>query len=95
MKNTTVSVPWTEGLHMQPAAKLVRTARKFGSEITVKHGGKAADARSILSILMLCAVLGSPVEVQASGADEVEAIAAMEQVFVEDENEELKKKPKS
>ena len=75
-------VHWTEGLHLRHAAKLVRTGQQFRSTILLRHGGKIADIRSILSVIALCATLGTTLNVEASGEDEREAAQAIEQVFV-------------
>jgi phosphotransferase system HPr (HPr) family protein len=40
-----------------------------------------ADARSILSILILCATLGATLDIEASGPDEREVIEAVEAFF--------------
>lgn len=41
-----------------------------------------ADARSIISILLLCAALGTVIDVEASGDDEEVALQAVENAFV-------------
>jgi phosphocarrier protein HPr len=81
MRITKVVVPWEEGLHLRPAAKLVRTARYFRSRIFLKRGGKIADVRSILSVLSLCATMGMTLDLEATGEDEHAAARAVEQVF--------------
>lgn len=81
MKKTTVMIPWKEGLHLRPATKLVKLAQSFHSQMTLKLGSVAADATSILSVLVLCASLNSVVEVEAEGLDELDAIAAIEEFF--------------
>jgi phosphotransferase system HPr (HPr) family protein len=40
-----------------------------------------ADARSVLSILILCAGLGATLDIEASGPDEREAIEAVDSFF--------------
>jgi len=81
MKRARVVVPWKGGLHMRPAARLAEHARKFRSSIWLQAGGKVADARSILSILMLCASVGTALDVEVSGDDEEIALPAVESVF--------------
>jgi phosphotransferase system HPr (HPr) family protein len=81
MKRSTVVVPWREGLHLRPAANLVRLSRRFSSTIFIKCSGKAADLRSILSILSLCATMGTALDIEAAGDDEHDAARAVEQVF--------------
>ena len=40
-----------------------------------------ADLRSILSILALCATMGTTLTLEASGEDEKDAVQALEQAF--------------
>jgi phosphocarrier protein len=81
MKCSKVVVLWREGLHLRPAARLVQVAKQFQSAIYLKGGGKIADLRSILSVLALCATMGTGLDVEAAGDDEQDAIQAIEQVF--------------
>ena len=95
MKRATVAVPWREGLHLRPAARLVRVAQKFRSSISLTFHDRVADARSILSVLALCATMGVALGVEVAGEDEQLALAAVEQEFValgndDPEDEDLK-----
>ena len=81
MKHLRLTVPWNGGLHLRPAAKVVRLAREFHSSICLKANGRIADARSIVSIMLLCASLGTPLDVEASGDDEDLAIDAVAGMF--------------
>ena len=66
------------GLHARAAARVVQLSSQYESAISLfrEDGGKhlEADARSILSILLLAAAPGSALVVRASGADENEAV---------------------
>ena len=81
MKRSKVVVPWPEGLHLRPAATLVRVAQGFHSTIYVKCGEKIADLRSIMSIIALCATMGTGLDIEISGEDEQDASQAIEQLF--------------
>lgn len=81
MKTTTVIVPWQEGMHLRRAGNLVKLATQFRSSILCRLGERVADARSVLSILILCAGLGATLEIEASGPDEREAIQAVDTFF--------------
>lgn len=81
MKRSKVLVQWTEGLHLRPASTLVKRALDFQSTISLKVNEQIADARSILAIIMLCASFGTVVEIEASGEDEENAMAAITAVF--------------
>ena len=82
MKCSWVVIPWREGLHLRTAVKLVQVAKMFRSTIRLKCGGKIADLRSILSVIALCATMGTKIELEASGDDEQDAAQAIEQVFL-------------
>lgn len=82
MYRAKVVIRWEDGLHLRPAANLVKEARKFHSTINLKSGGQIADLRSILSIIALCATLGTGLDVEATGDDEKAAAQAIEQVFL-------------
>lgn len=84
MKRSRVVVPWREGLHLRSAATLVQLARKFHSTIWIKCGDKVANLNSVLSIVALCAVMGTALDVEATGEDEQDAAQAIEQVFSSD-----------
>lgn len=65
------------GLHARAASKLVATASRFESKIEIFKGPQKADAKSIMSVLMLAASQGTPLDIQAHGRDWE---AALEQV---------------
>jgi len=66
------------GLHARPAALLVQTAAKFTSAVQVCCNGRSADAKRILQVLQLGAEYGSAIEVEATGDDAEQAVAAIE-----------------
>ena len=90
MKRSQVSVPWKEGLHLRPAAQLVTRAQTFRSAISLRVNHRMANARSILAILLLSASFGSVVDLEASGDDEDQAIAAVTSVFDLDDSQGIK-----
>ena len=81
MKRTKVVVIWPDGLHLRLAAKLVRVAREFRSTIWLKCNGKVVEVQDILSVLTLCATMGTAILVEVVGDDEQDAAWAIEQVF--------------
>jgi len=66
------------GLHARAAARVVQLSSQYQSMISLsrRDDGKSveADARSILSILLLAAAHGSALIVRADGADESDAV---------------------
>jgi phosphotransferase system HPr (HPr) family protein len=87
MKKVTVTIPWREGLHLRPTVELVKLAKSFRSTISLQCGAKLADARSVLSIMLLCASMGTVLDVEVTGDDEQQAAEAVESVFVSDDKE--------
>jgi phosphotransferase system HPr (HPr) family protein len=71
------------GLHARAAALLVRTANAYKSALRLERvdGTATADARSILSVLMLAASRGTELGIIADGADEAEAMSALCSLF--------------
>lgn len=65
------------GLHARAAAKLVQTANRFQSDISVARDGEKVDAKSILGILLLAAAQGTHITVRCEGSDESEALKAI------------------
>ena len=67
------------GLHARAAAKLVRAAGAFRSTLKLVRldRGGAADAKSILSVLMLAASCGTELIVTAEGEDEAPALDSL------------------
>ena len=67
------------GLHARAAARLVRTAGAFRSTVRLERADRSAsaDAKSILSVLMLAASRGTKLRATAEGADECEALGAI------------------
>ena len=66
------------GLHARAASKLVGVASRFESSITLDREGKKADAKSIMSVLMLAASKGSVLHVTVNGGDAEEALQQLE-----------------
>jgi phosphotransferase system HPr-like phosphotransfer protein len=55
----------------------VRVARRFRSRIQLRIGAEVADARNVMSILILISSLTSHLDIEASGDDEQEALQAV------------------
>lgn len=67
------------GIHARPAGLLVKEAAKFQSDIKIKKGEKEADAKRIFGIMGLAAKKDDEIVLTADGADEADAIAAIEE----------------
>ena len=69
------------GLHARPAKVLVNLAKQFKADISLQHGVKRANAKSMVSVLTLGATKGSAITIQVNGEDEENAIAEIEAAF--------------
>jgi phosphocarrier protein len=81
MKEREVVIGHRLGLHARAAARLVQLSSQYQSAIVLFRCDSPniveADARSILSILLLSAGFGSRVSVRAEGVDEDQAVEAI------------------
>jgi phosphocarrier protein len=75
------------GVHARPSSLIVRTAMKFNSAITIVKDGCRADAKSIMSIMMLAATHGTVLDLITDGPDEKEAWDAINTLFVDNFSE--------
>ena len=69
------------GLHARPSARLTALASKFESEIWLTKNTRRVNAKSIMGVMMLAAARGSTLLIEASGPDEKEAVAALQQLI--------------
>ena len=65
------------GLHARASAKLTQTAGQFSADVFISKAGKRVNAKSIMGVMMLAAGKGTKIELEASGADETAAMAAV------------------
>ncbi|MBF4988946.1 MULTISPECIES: HPr family phosphocarrier protein [unclassified Methylophilus] len=66
------------GLHARASTKFTQTASQFKSEVWVEKNGRRVNAKSIMGVMMLAAAKGSIIDIEATGADEEQAIAALQ-----------------
>ncbi|NLD67961.1 MAG: HPr family phosphocarrier protein [Limnobacter sp.] len=69
------------GLHARPSARLTALASKFDAEIWLTKNSRRVNAKSIMGVMMLAAARGSTLLIEASGPDEKEAVAALQQLI--------------
>ena len=65
------------GLHARASARFCEAAATFKSAVTVRQGGRSADATSLMDLLMLGAARGTEIVIEASGPDEDQALAVL------------------
>lgn len=85
----TLEIVNVRGLHARASRKLAELAFRYESSIIVRREDEEADARSLMDLMMLGAGIGSTIDVEASGPDEEEAMAAIAALIAGkfDENE--------
>lgn len=66
------------GLHARASTKFTQTASQFKSEVWVEKNGRRVNAKSIMGVMMLAAAKGSIIDIEATGADEAQAVAALQ-----------------
>ena len=71
------------GLHARASAKLTQTAGKFASDIWLTRNGRRVNAKSIMGVMMLAAAKGATVTIDTSGADEADAMQALQRLIAE------------
>ena len=76
------------GLHARAAAKLVRLANRFSSEIRLEKEGLEVNGKSIMGVLMLAAHRESFISVSATGPDAHDAVDAIGGLIAEKFEEE-------
>lgn len=65
------------GLHARAASKFVNVARTFASDVRLGKDDTEADGKSIMSVMLLAAPVGSDLNLTVSGPDEEEAFTAL------------------
>ncbi len=76
-----VTVQNSLGIHARPATKIIQTAGEYQADITLEVDGTSADAKSIMSVMMLAASHNAVVTIRATGDDESAAADAIVKLF--------------
>lgn len=70
------------GMHARPAMKLHDLVQQFQSQVILRNNNNIqAEANSVIAMLMLDSEQGSYIEVEATGPDEQQALAAIVELF--------------
>lgn len=80
-----IVVHLSHGLHARPAATFVKVATSFSSEIKIVKKEKTVNGKSIMGIMSSAIAKGDEITLIADGADEQEAVNALEKVLLEQE----------
>ena len=78
MLTETLNIINKRGLHARAAAKLATVANQFKAKIQVRVGeGIWADAKSVMSLMLLAASCGTSIQVCSEGDDAEAALHAI------------------
>ncbi len=75
---TNLTITNRVGLHARPARLLVQTAAQYQSQIQLRRGDKTANAKSIVGVLKLGAVMGDTLVLHAEDAEGEDAEKALD-----------------
>ena len=78
---STAAILNQRGLHARAAAKFVKIAGTFKSDITVTRKGQTVSGNSIMGLMMLAACMGSEIEICCSGKDARAALDALKSLL--------------
>ena len=70
----------SRGLHARASAKFVKCAEKFDATISVSKDAQTVPGTSIMGLMMLAAVPGSELVLDANGTDAQAALDALEKL---------------
>lgn len=69
------------GLHIRPATSIVKMLQPFKSSVSFIYKDTTANARSIMSLLMLTAKKNAQITVEVEGLDAQEVMQALTDAF--------------
>ncbi|HEY1843548.1 MAG TPA: PTS phosphocarrier protein NPr [Buttiauxella sp.] len=70
------------GMHARPAMKLFELVQSFDAEVMLRNeAGTEAEASSVIALLMLDSAKGGQIEIEVTGPQEEQALAAVVALF--------------
>ncbi|MGN9865795.1 phosphocarrier protein HPr [Bacillus swezeyi] len=81
MAQKTFKVTADSGIHARPATVLVQTASKYDADINLEYNRKTVNLKSIMGVMSLGIAKGAEITISASGADENDALSALEETM--------------
>lgn len=69
------------GMHARAAAKFVKLASSFESQIEIERKGRRVNGKSIMGVMMLAAGKGSQITIYTDGDDAAESLDQLEQLI--------------
>ena len=77
MIKTSVTISNKLGLHARASAKLTKLAGSFPCEVWLARGDRRVNAKSIMGVMMLAAGIGTTVQLETHGDQELQAMDAL------------------
>lgn len=74
----------SRGFHARPAMQFADVANQFESRVTVFKGGEEpgeADGKSVMQLIILAAVPGTEMRIEAEGGDAEAAVDKLAELF--------------
>ncbi len=90
MQELTLTVRHKVGLHARPAAKFVKTAKSYNSQISITNltrNSKTVDAKSLVGVVKIAVACEHQIKLEIEGEDEQQAAEAL-RTFIEEALEE-------
>ncbi len=69
------------GMHARAAAKFVKLASSFESQIEIERKGRRVNGKSIMGVMMLAAGKGSQITIYTDGDDAAESLDQLVQLI--------------
>ena len=69
------------GLHIRPAAAIVKLLQNYTSKVFFTHNGETVNAKSVMSLLMLTAKKNEKITVTVEGDDAEEVMKQLIKAF--------------
>jgi len=84
VRQATVAI--ADGIHARPSHAIVSLAVDFDASVRLHFDGRAADSKSILSVMTLGAPFGSLIELRGEGVDAEQAVDAIANLIEDNTN---------
>jgi phosphocarrier protein HPr len=83
MREAKITIVNRLGLHARAAAKFVNLAKTFSSQVELTRDVERVDGKSIMSVMLLAAPIGTDLLLHVTGPDEDEAFEALAQLVAD------------
>jgi phosphocarrier protein HPr len=83
MREAKITIVNRLGLHARAAAKFVNLAKTFSSQVELTRDAERVDGKSIMSVMLLAAPIGTDLLLHVTGPDEDEAFEALAQLVAD------------